>query len=76
MKKIISGISLIFFSIILFGISYFPSSDYIVKLGSWTIPPGKFMSAVIATGGLMPFITAICLFICGFILLIWGTFEK
>ena len=76
MKKLISGISLIFFSIILFGIIYFPSSAYMVKLGAWNTPPGKFMTSLLETGGLMPFITAVCLFVCGFILLIWGTFEK
>ena len=47
-----------------------------VKLGAWDTPPGKFMTSLLETGGLMPFITAVCLFVCGFILLIWGTFEK
>lgn len=41
MKKLISGISLIFFSIIHFGIIYFPSSVYMVKLGAWNTPPGN-----------------------------------
>ena len=63
MKKLISGISLMFFCIILFGIIYFPCSDYMVKLGAWNTPPGKLMTTLLETGGLMPFIIAVCLFI-------------
>jgi len=63
MKKIISGISLMFFGIILFGIVYLPSSNYMVKLGQWYTPPGKFMTSVIETGGFIPLVIGICLFI-------------
>lgn len=76
MKKIISGISLMFFGIILFGIVYLPSSNYMVKLGQWYTPPGKFMTSVIETGGFIPLVIGICLFIIGIVLLLWGTFQK
>lgn len=76
MKKLLSGISLMLFGIILFCVTYIPSSNYMIKLGQWTSPPGKFITAVIETGGLMPFITGICLFFCGILFLLWGTFEK
>ncbi len=76
MRKLIAGISLMFFGIILFCISYLPVSDYMLKLGQWNTPPGKFITSLIDTGGFMPFAAGICLFICGLVLLIWGTFEK
>lgn len=76
MKKIISGISLIFFGIILFGIVYFPSSNYMIKLGQWSFPPGKFMTSVIETGGLIPLILGICLFLIGIVLLLYGALKK
>lgn len=76
MKKLLSGISLIFSGIILFGIAYIPSSNYLIKLGEWSTPPGKLITAIMGTGGLLPFVTSICLFIFGIIFLLWGTFEK
>jgi len=76
MKKIISGISLMLIGIILFGIIYLPSSNYMVKLGQWNTPPGKFMTSVIETGGLIPLILGVCLFFIGIILLFWGVLKK
>lgn len=76
MKKLLSGISLMFFGIVLFGIIYTPISNYMIHLGQWTNPPGKFITSVIETGGLLPFTTSICLFFLGFIFLLCGTFEK
>lgn len=76
MKKLIAGICFIFSGIILFGITYIPSSKYMINLGQWGTPPGKFMTSVIETGGLLPFITGILLFLIGLIFLLCGTFEK
>lgn len=76
MKKIVSGISLTFLSVVLFGIVFIKSSNYYIKLAQWNTPPGKFVTSIIETGGYLPFVTSICLFVCGIILLLWGTFEK
>lgn len=64
------------FGIILFCITYIPSSNYMIRLGQRNTPPGKFMTSVIETGGLLPFITGICLFLIGLVILLWGAFEK
>lgn len=76
MKKIISGSILMFSGIILFCIAYIPGVNYMPRVSSWFTPPGKFLTSVIEAGGLLPFITGICLFLCGITFLLWGTFEK
>lgn len=76
MNKLISGISLMSFGIILFCIVYIQSSNLYVKLGSWNTPPGKYLTSIIETGGLLPFILGLCFILIGFIFILHGTFKK
>jgi len=76
MKKLISGISLMFFGIILFSIAHIQSSNLYMKLGTWNIQLGKYLTSIIESGGLLPFILGICLLALGLIYVLQGTYKK
>jgi len=74
--KLLTGISFMFFGIILFCIVHIQSSNLYTKISSWNTPPGKYFTSIIESGGLFPFILAICLFLIGLIFALIGTFER
>ncbi len=76
MNKLLSGISLMFFGIILFCIAHIQSSHLYIKLGSWNTPPGKYLTSVIETGGLLPFISGLFLMFLGLTFVLYGALRN
>jgi hypothetical protein len=76
MKKVVFGGFLILASVLIFAIIQIPTSKYIQTLGSWSTPPGKYMTALQDTGNSFLFWLSISLLLIGVIIGIVGCFEK
>lgn len=76
MRKIVFGGFLILASVFIFAIIEAPSSKYCETLGSWTTPPGKYMTALYVTGNSFLFWLSISLLIIGLIICTIGCFKK
>ncbi len=76
MYKLLTGISLMFFGIIVFCIVHLQSSKLYINISSWSTPPGKYLTSIEESGGMFPFILAMCLLFIGLIFALIGTFER
>jgi hypothetical protein len=76
MKKVVFGGFLILASVLIFAIIQIPTSKHIQTLGSWSTPPGKYMTALQDTGNSFLFWLSISLLLIGLIIGMVGCFEK
>ncbi|MBZ9634886.1 hypothetical protein [Clostridium sp. FP1] len=76
MRKVVFGRFLILASVIIFAIIEVPTSKYCETLGSWTTPPGKYMTALQDTGNGFLFWLSISLLLIGVIIGMVGCFKK
>ena len=76
MRKVVFGGILIFASVIIFAIIEVSTSKYCETLGSWSTPPGKYMTALRDTGNYFIFGLSILLLLIGVIIGMVGCFGK
>ncbi len=76
MKKIIAGTCILVTGLILFIVVHLEASKYMVSLGSWSTPPGKYLTSVSETGGTVVLAISIIFGIIGLCMLLIGAFKK
>jgi len=61
-NKIFVGCTGIISSVILYGCVHLSNSIYLVNLNGWSDPPGRYMTALTKTYGIIPFIISLIIF--------------
>lgn len=76
MEIFIIGIFSIIISLILFILGHINTIPYMVKLGSWFTPPGKYITALNETGNIVPIRLSIIFFVLGVCLILYHIYRK
>jgi hypothetical protein len=75
LKKIVSGISFLFFGLVLYLTVRFQAQNQLSFVTEWPTAKGKWWGALDQTHGLLPTYFGIGFCVLGVILVLWGTFE-
>lgn len=75
MKKIISGISFMFFGLVMYLYVHNQALNYLPQVSEWPTKKGKWWVALNETNGLSPTYFGIAFCVIGVIFILWGIFE-
>lgn len=76
MKKIVSGISFMFFGLALYLVTFVKAVELIPQVTSWRSDKGKLWQVLYESYSLIPNYIGIFLCILGISFILWGNFEK
>ncbi|GAK42171.1 hypothetical protein PUW24_01565 [Paenibacillus urinalis] len=76
MKRIISGGILLISGTVLYTGIRISTVFYAESLGGWSTPPGKFGTALVESGAVLPRNLSVALMIAGVALVLWECFDK
>lgn len=75
MKKILGGVSFLFFGLVLYCVAHVQAVNYLPLVTEWPADKGKYWSALNQTHGLQPTYSGVVFCVIGSILILFGCFE-